>query len=344
MPTANTIELRLDGIPSDPTLVRGLLAETADPVWMIAVQMALGEMQAVDGGSPAAAALTTEASSLTRWLPRLPDGSAGACLGGVTGGGCAGGETAPLEAILENERQPRSSDIPSARLGAVAGRQFLRLLPTGGANTTIAKYRAALLVKYPLVQPVQPDTDDPLVALARGREIDGQALYRDLDQSLRRQQPARLPADPAVAAGDVAKVTEAAERFLVWYDAVSGANLPDSSAWSPGQFEYQLSVGARMADGELVLASSQFDSGKLDWHDFDVVSGATLDAIADAAPSGPDTTTYLPTPVVSTGPRALATGRSRMRRLRSEPSRQARRTWRRWWPSILPSATRTTSS
>ena len=130
-----------------------------------------------------------------------------------------------------------------------------------------------------------------------GREIDGQALYRDLDQSLRRQQPARLPADPAVAAGDVAKVTEAAERFLVWYDAVSGANLPDSSAWSPGQFEYQLSVGARMADGELVLASSQFDSGKLDWHDFDVVSGATLDAIADAAPSGPDTATYLPTPV-----------------------------------------------
>ena len=104
MPTANTNEFRLDGMPSDPTLVRGLLAETADPVWMIAVQMALGEMQAVDGGSPAAAALTTQASPLTRWLPRLPDGSAGACLGGL----------AQVAAPAERPRRWRRSSKTSA--------------------------------------------------------------------------------------------------------------------------------------------------------------------------------------------------------------------------------------
>ena len=297
MPTANANEFRLDGMPSDPTLVRGLLAETADPVWMIAVQMALGEMQAVDGGSPASAVLTSQASPLTRWLPHLPDGSAGACLGGLGAAGCAGGDSAPLEAILENEQQPSSRDIPSARLAAVAGRQYLRLLPAADTKQTIAKYRAALVTKYRLLQPDQPDVDDPLIALALGREIDGQALYRDLDQSVRKEQPATLPAQPAVAAGDVATVTAAAVRFLAWYDAVSGATLPDSSAWTPDRFEYQLSVGARTEDGELVLAASEFDSGKLDWHDFDIAAGATLDAIADAPPNEPDTATYLPAPV-----------------------------------------------
>lgn len=302
MPQAPTSTFRLDVLTSDPTLVRGLLAETADPLWMLSIQMALGEMQGVDGGSPAAARLTRQSNLLTRWLPRLPDGTGGDCLGGTANGGCAGGETAPLEARLENEQQPKDrARDPSARLAAIAGRQYQRLIAQQTQTATIDGYRHALITKYPLSPPANPDVDDPLVALAGGREIDGQALYQELDATLRQHVPPSLPPDPHVDPVDEQAVADAAHRFLAWYDSVSGRQLSDNTAWLQHRFEYQLALASRTSAGEIVLTAAEFDSGKLDWYDFDITPSATLGATNDPAPSGEQTDTYLPMPVTFHG-------------------------------------------
>ena len=133
--------------------------------------------------------------------------------------------------------------------------------------------------------------------MAASRAIDGQALYRELDAALRGDGAARLPSVPPVAAGDIARVTAAATAFLAWYDARTGAQIPDNNAWLPERFEYQPSIAARTADGEIVLTASQFASGRLDWFDFDVVPGQTLGAGDDAPPPDPVTETFLPAPV-----------------------------------------------
>ena len=136
-----------------------------------------------------------------------------------------------------------------------------------------------------------------MVNLARGREIDGQALYADLDTHLRGTTTPQLPPDPPVQAADTNTVTAAAQSFFAWYDALSGRQLSDTPAWAANRFEYQIGLGARTTDGELVLSAAEFDSGELDWHDFDITPGATVGATADAAPDPPSTQTYLPTPV-----------------------------------------------
>lgn len=292
--TAPTHTFRLDVSPDDPTLVEGLRAEVADPVWLIAVQRALGETAAVDGGSPAAADLTTQATTVTAWLPRLPDRSPGQPL-----------PTAPLEVVLENERQPDDADRGSAlRLAALAGCQYERLLPAAAAGSTLAAYRAALATTYPLVADAAPDVDDPLITVAVGRGIDGRALYHDLDVALRRSEPPRLPAKPPVNAANQEAITAAAQSFLAWFDAVTGTGVASTTAWLPERFEYQLALGCAPApDGTPgpTLVADQFDSGRLDWHDFDIGSGPSVALPDGAAAPAAQTTRYLPSPVHFSG-------------------------------------------
>ena len=289
--SAKTLAFRLDVSPDDPTLVQGLRGEVADPVWLVAVQRTLGETQAVDGGSPAAADLATQASQVDAWLPRLPDGSSGQPL-----------PSAPLEVVFENERQPDDHDMGTAvRLGALAGRQYLRLLPSAAAGTSLATYRNALRAQYPL-DAAAPETDDPLIAIAAGRGIDGRALYHELDASLRGTEFPRLPAKPPVSAADKAAVMAAAESFLAWFDAVTGDDLASTTAWLPERFEYQVALGCE-GDGEArtTFVADEYSSGRLEWHDFDIAAGASVGPPAGAAAPATETTRYLPTPVHFSG-------------------------------------------
>lgn len=282
-------EYRLDVSPDDPTLVEGLRAEVADPVWLVAVQRALGETLGVDGGSPVAADLTTSTATVNGWLPRLPDGSDAKPL-----------PTGPLEVVLEDERQPDDSDMPHAlRLATLAGRQYLRLLGTSGPDELTA-YRADLMTKYPLGTDLDPDVGDPLLTLAPGRTVDGRALYRDLDTALRENQPPALPAEPQVAAENVAQVTKAAQAFLAWFDAVVGGGGAGTSAWLPERFEYQLSLrcgAAEDPEDDDVFVADQFASGFLDWYDFDLAATGIPGGPAEAGATPPQTTRYLPVAV-----------------------------------------------
>jgi hypothetical protein len=287
MPTTDADSYRLEPRPVDATLAEGVRAAVADPAWMLARQLQFGELAGEDAGSPAGATLWLERGRLTRFLPRPPDGTPGAPLD-ITG--------APLEAHIENEWQPREE--PSARFAALAGLQYLRLLPSGAERPTIAAYRAGLARRYPLVAPRDGyDERDPMLALAIGRALDGQALYRELAAALRAPFP-RLPRVPSVDAADVGAVTAAARAFMSWYDALTGRELADSAAWVPNRLEYQVSIAGPTNRGELVLAATEYDSGTLDWFSFDVARGATLGAGADPLQGAQATaSTFLPSPV-----------------------------------------------
>jgi|SRR5215207_4760743 len=287
MPTTEADSYRLEPQAVDRTLGEGVRAAVADPAWMLARQLQFGELAGEDAGTPAGATLWLEHSWLTRFLPRSPDGTPGAPLD-VTG--------APLEARIENEWQPREE--PSTRFAALAGQQYLRLLPPVAQRPTIVSYRAGLAQRHPLAAPRDAyEERDPLLALVAGRAIDGQALYRELAAALRAPFP-RLPRVPAVDPADVAAVTAAARAFLSWYDALTGRELADSAAWVPGRLEYQVAIAGPTIRGELVLSATEYDSGTLDWFSFDVARGATLGADGDplVGPQ-PTPTTFLPSPV-----------------------------------------------
>src|SRR5918997_5791937 len=105
MPKTEAASIRIEPVPSDPTLAEGVRAAVADPAWMLARQLHFGELRGEDAGTPAGATLWLERSRLTRYLPKRPDGTPGEPLD-VAG--------APLEARIENEWQPREE--PSARI------------------------------------------------------------------------------------------------------------------------------------------------------------------------------------------------------------------------------------
>lgn len=276
MPDAE--RFRLEPVITDTSLLTGLRMQVADPAWMLARQRQFGELTAEDVGSPAAAKLWTLASPLTRFQPKPPDGTPGEEFD----------STVPFEALTENEWQPR--DESSAQFAALAGRHYLRLL----AGDALADYRAELIERFPLAVLGGPTT--PLLALAPGRVPDGQAVWAALVAA-----GPQLPTDPPIPPGQEPAVQSAGRSFLAWCRGVTARDVTESSAWVPERLEYQLSIAGPTASGELVFEAPSYDSGRLDWYDFDVVRGATLGAAGDPGVKSPKVQTFLPTPATFRG-------------------------------------------
>jgi len=277
MPDAH--RFTLEPVVTDPSLLKGLRMEVADPAWMLARQRQFGELTAEDVGSPAAATMWLLASPLTRLRPKLPDGVPGEELQATS---------VPLEARVESEWQPR--DEPAAQFAALAGWHYLRLL-TGDA---LRNYRSQLVERFPLASPDVSTT--PLLSVAPGRVPDGRAVW----DALIATRP-QLPTDPPVPAGGEAAVHDAARSFLAWFDSATGRDVEESSAWLPQRLEYQLSLAGPTASGELVLEASGYETGRLDWYDFDVARGATLGAADDPGVESPQVHTFLPAPATFRG-------------------------------------------
>jgi hypothetical protein len=287
------ISLHLEPVARDATLVEGLQARVGDPLWLLTRQWQFMELAGEDNGTPAWVRLQADISQLTRYLPTLPD---------TTPGSPADLDKTPLERRIENEWQPRSE--PAPRLAASAGAQYLRLLAAAPDPSTLTGYRNGLLSYYRL-RPTGIAAEDPYLQVVAGRTIDGTALYQDLLAALRPASgPPGLPPDPPLAGADEPTVRAAALRYLSWYDATTGRDLPDTPAWLPDRLEYQLAVAAPLRSGELVLAADEYDSGTLDWSSFDVVPDASLDATLGDLPNRQIqrlVQTRLPSPVTYRG-------------------------------------------
>ena len=117
-----------------------------------------------------------------------------------------------------------------------------------------------------------------LRALAAGRAIDGEALFRSAVTAAGRRRPATPPlpseaADPAVAA------------VLDTFAAFRGGAFTEPRrrrAWQPTDLSYAFGVEAASTDGEsVVLEADAFPGGHLDWYSFDRTDGAATSAAAD---------------------------------------------------------------
>jgi hypothetical protein len=265
---------RLEPHPSSPQMP-GFAARVADPLWLLARQWQLGELTGEDAGSPVRVDLVADTAPLTRYLPRLPDGSPGDPVD----------RAVPLEAVVEGER----GTVPALlgaddRTAASAGADLLAQL--GGLGSTL---RAALVARYPLPAP-DPDASPATrrrADLLRRRVPDG----RQLLPALQRAQAAgdassALPGLDRTDPTSVLAARTAAESWLAVTEARPLSAGQPPAAWRAERLDYEFAVAAPAgAGGEWVLAADGHPGGRLDWWSLEARPGATLGAAADPGPA-----------------------------------------------------------
>ena len=287
--------MRLEPRVKNVDMAPGLQARVYDPLWLLARQWQVGEFQGEDNGSPAAARWRGELSPISRF-------HAGPLTGPVEGRRFDS-RTTPLETVVERERaRPDPTHPEKLRFAAEAGHQFLRMLEQ---QTTSKSYRDVFKAKYPFApltdddrRDLDPDTVS-FLELVMPRVPDGRLLYAAFAPAVRPAAGGRgqLPADLPIAAADVAEVILAAIWWLRWYEQLISEPLEGTNAaWLPERMEYAFAVAARTAAGEKVLTAREYYSGHVDWHDFNLRSGASLRGDFDP-PGSLDTQTVIPAPV-----------------------------------------------
>jgi hypothetical protein len=312
---------RLEPLSRDPSLMEGLQARIADPLWLLSRQAAFGEFTGHDAASPVTVRLRGRYGTLTRVRPAFT--SVGGAVKPATGPGeLLPHDAGPLEALTEAEEEP-GPGVSRPLFSAHAGLHYLRLLRTTANAGDISGYVKGLIGSYPFPPsvtaapgvPPAPDANDPLLTPYAGNVPDGARLYEDLAKAF--PAPARtgsLPAAPATGAANAAVVTAVARRWLDWYDAVAGRSLGSRDTWRPDRMEYAFSTAAPGPDAETVLAAEECDTGELDWFDFDLLASSkhtpasadvSLGAVAADRPDGKSEDAFVfvgfPTPVTFRG-------------------------------------------
>src|SRR5262245_61812829 len=242
-----------------------LKARIYDPLWMLARQWQLGEMQGDDNGTPVSARLRAECAQLTRYLPQ-----------GAPKSVKFNPNKVPLETMVERESvRPAPKTMIRLRVSAEAGQQFLRFL----AQTPFgAKYHAAFIDAFPLpgrADAAFADLDSEarrFLGLMSGRVPDGAALYVGIKKN-------GNPQLPKIDDADLQPFGEAKDAFIRWYDQLFSEPSGKLDAWSSQRMEYAFSVAAPTAP-ETVLTSEYYE-GDLEWYDFDVKPEASIGAADD---------------------------------------------------------------
>ncbi|WP_437494015.1 hypothetical protein WME75_21655 [Sorangium sp. So ce1014] len=167
----------------------------------------------------------------------------------------------PLEAVVEAETVAAAGSAMTLWISALAGLDFLALLP--------AELAPAWSTLFPLAEPSSAESSS-LPAdqramwrlLAQGGLADGRAIYEAL----------------APGAAVAAPLPQAPEPALVdaWRAAYGSYFQPIASqTWSGERLKYQFGVSAFLSRRELVLGAADYDGAGLDWSSFDVEPAIT---------------------------------------------------------------------
>ena len=247
---------RLEPQPRDATLARSLQAQVRDPLWFLARQWQVGEFAGDDAGSPVQATLGISSRPLTGYRAGPP-----------------GQVVAALDNATALETQVERVPVHFKLRGSVQlGLLFVDLVDDAAlpAGTT-----AAFLSAFPIASsdptPNLAGTDAlQLRAVAAGRAIDGEALFRSI-QADRAGQVADPPLPPEASNPAVAAVLDA-------FAALRGDAFTEDSggAWQSSELNYEFGVEAASTDANsLVLEADAFPGGHLDWYSFTAGSGET---------------------------------------------------------------------
>jgi hypothetical protein len=255
----------------------GLEARTADPLWMLGRQWQLGELRGDDAGSPVLTRVRAHADVLTRFRTArspatdLPAGQ-------------------PLETFVERETADLVADL---RLALDLGRELVARLRSAGLGAAVAPLSAAY---RPHARPgaVVDAATTALLAATRGRIPDGLDL---------RSAVAEADGLPAGVVVPVAIAGAVSAALVAWASSAPllSVGAPDEDAWQDARLEYSFDVAAAGPTGETVLRADGYDGNRLDWWDFDVAPGETLDAVASDATTESIVRTLLPAPATFAG-------------------------------------------
>lgn len=288
MPSITTwsrLEPNVRGASQDETLK----ARIYDPLWLLARQWQLGELQGDDNGTPVSARLRAECAQLTRYVSQ--DSAARPVKFDP--------KKVPLETFVESEAvHPNPGTLVRLRVAAEAGQQFLRLMARTQFGT---KYHQGFLATFPLPTRSAALANDVDAEALRfldvmsGRVPDGVKLYSELKQ-------APVPTAPAIDSVDVEAFAATKGSFIRWYESLFNEPSGQAGAWSTQRMEYGFSVEAPTSPQRVLM--SEYYEGDLDWYDFDVKMGETLGADEDRKPGVnplPITSTTIPAPATYRG-------------------------------------------
>jgi hypothetical protein len=269
-------------------LRHGLQAAVHDPLWLLARQWQVGEFAGEDAGSPVSARTEVERASITR-IALGPDGAAQDFSGDV-----------PLDVAVE--RESRSADNGLTWQDRVdAGLTLLRVLESRGVPRDI---RAALVKAAPLSLPVDSvlatfdDATRRFLRLTAGRVPDGVALLKEARAASSGAAPLAIPRRWEIPHTISAAVATAVAQWLTLMDQTLAYAAGDESSWIPQRLEHDFRIAARAASAEVVLHAREFNGGPIDWHTFDLATGASLGA---TTPPGPETEIAFPAPATFRG-------------------------------------------
>lgn len=259
---------RLEPRPRTNNFKRVLRAEMRDALWILSRQWQMGEFAAEDAGTPVEMRVDMQTSHVGKFsLHKNPAKT-------LT-------NQQPLETIVEREIVQ-----PDLTLRLEMGKHWLRLLeaklaadPTPIAPATIAavvkgfKTNASLHFVLPAPNTAFPEiySDNSMLhwyaALANGRAIDGNTLYKALKAGTTADSFITSPS-PAITA----LVNSTATEFVQWFESIySQPAVATDSAWNASQLEYQFHTSAPDSTSAVtVLTADEYASGHLDWYNFDI--------------------------------------------------------------------------
>lgn len=240
---------------------RGLQASIHDPLWMLARQWQVGEFEGEDAASPIKIEVKADYTTLTRFATNHSS----------QGKAYNPGEL-PLE--VQVEKEPIDFSTLDGRLRAELGNEFLKLL---AANTEYNEYREVLkeiagfknnseLYKHHLLQ----------------KSIDASKLITlDINEVY-----AQLTNQDATIQREFQREWEEWRKWAT--KTIFG--VESTSAWSSDRQEYAFSVAAPNIDPldnaqEILLTSTQYRGGHLDWPSFTIEPTKSIGASTDPLPA-----------------------------------------------------------
>lgn len=248
-----TTWVRLEPRARDADLLPGVEARLHDPLWLLARQWQLGELDGTDAGS---AVLTRTQVEVARVDAIRASGATWQALDP---------DRALLERVLAPARDAATARPPLDRRGR-SGRQLARLLTTGGHTAAAAD----LLARFPLAisddeRTALDDADLRFLAVLAGRVPDGDAAAAWLRPLL---AAGDLP-------GDLAPATDTCSAWLAWRDAFE--DTVETAAWRPDHLTHAVEVRVAAATRDVHLVGVDHAGGPLHWYAFDARPGDPVD-------------------------------------------------------------------
>jgi hypothetical protein len=271
--------VRLEPRSRDADLLPGVEARLHDPLWLLARQRQLGELDGADAGSAITARTRADVARVDAvrgaggaWVALDPDRT-------------------PLAAVALAPAVEEPTMCPPIARRARGGRHLLRLVAAAGLPAADA---AVFLIHYPLqldaaALAALDSADQRFFHTMAGRVPDGDAAAAALAPLLP-SATAQLPGDFGIPGARLAAASDACRRWLAWY--ATFAHRSTSPAWQSDELAYRYDIRVATPTHDTVLSAPHDTDGAVRWYDVDAAAG-------DAAQRQPSSivSTSLPTRV-----------------------------------------------